>query len=144
MIEGVQITPLKKITDSRGSVMHMLRNDSPIFKEFGEIYFSTIFYDSVKAWHLHLESTLNYACITGKVKLVLFDFRKNSNSKGKFQELILGQENYFLVTIPKNIWNGFKGLQKGESIIANCSTLPYRQDEIIRRPQDHPEIPYKW
>ena len=41
-IEGVQISPLKIISDERGSVMHMLRSDSQVFKKFGEIYFSTI------------------------------------------------------------------------------------------------------
>ena len=41
-INGIKIYPLKKISDDRGSVMHMLRNDSEYFKGFGEIYFSTI------------------------------------------------------------------------------------------------------
>ena len=36
MIEGVKITPLKKIDDDRGSVLHMMRKDSPIFKSFGD------------------------------------------------------------------------------------------------------------
>ena len=70
-IEGIKITPLKIISDDRGSVMHMLRSDSKVFEKFGEIYFSTIFQDKIKAWHLHKEATLNYACVHGKVKLVL-------------------------------------------------------------------------
>ena len=52
-IEGVTISKLKIIRDERGSVMHMLRNDSQIFKSFGEIYFSTIYENKIKAWHLH-------------------------------------------------------------------------------------------
>ena len=89
MIHDVKITPLKILSDSRGSVMHMMRNDSKIFESFGEIYFSTIFKDSIKAWHLHKESTLNYACIKGAVKLVLFDERPESPTKGKYQEINL-------------------------------------------------------
>ena len=42
MIDDVKITPLKQITDRRGKIMHMLRNDSSIFEKFGEIYFSTV------------------------------------------------------------------------------------------------------
>ena len=72
-IEGIKITPLKIISDDRGSVMHMLRSDGDVFQKFGEIYFSTIFKDSIKAWHLHKEATLNYACIFGKVKLALYE-----------------------------------------------------------------------
>ena len=67
----------------------MLRNDDKVFKNFGEIYFSTIFKDKIKAWHLHKEATLNYACVYGEVKLVLFDERKGSGTFGEYQELLL-------------------------------------------------------
>ena len=116
MIEGVKITNLKKIDDDRGSVLTMLRSDSKVFKSFGEIYFSTIFNKSIKAWHLHKKAILNYACIKGEVKLVLFDDRKKSNSFGKYSEYILTPNDFFLITIPPFIWNGFIGIDKDESI----------------------------
>ena len=144
MIHDVKITPHKIISDDRGKVMHMLRNDNPIFHSFGEIYFSTIYKDSIKAWHLHKESTLNYACIKGSVKLVLFDERPESPSKGKYQEINLSPENYFLVTIPPNIWNGFKGLYKPESIIANCLNLPHNEKEMVRKNHSDKKFNYKW
>jgi len=144
MIKDIKITPLKIISDKRGKVMHMLRTDSKVFEKFGEIYFSTIFKKSIKAWHLHKESALNYVCIKGKVKLVLYDDRKESSSKGLFQELILTPENYFLVTIPPNIWNGFKGLGDGESIIANCLTLPHNEKEMVRKDPFDKDFNYNW
>jgi len=144
MIHDVKITPLKIISDNRGKVMHMLRTDSQVFEKFGEIYFSTIYHQSIKGWHLHKESTLNYVCIKGKVKLVLFDNRKESSTKGVYQELILSPEDYFLVTIPPNIWNGFKGLDEAESIIANCLTLPHDEKEIVRKDPFDKSFSYKW
>ncbi len=144
MIHDVKITPLKIISDNRGKVMHMLRTDSQVFKKFGEIYFSTIYHQSIKGWHLHKESVLNYVCIKGKVKLVLFDNRKESSTKGVYQELILSPEDYFLVTIPPNIWNGFKGLDEAESIIANCLTLPHDEKEMVRKDPFDKSFSYKW
>lgn len=144
MIKDIKITPLKIISDNRGSVMHMLRNDSPIFKSFGEIYFSTINENSIKAWHLHKKSTLNYVCISGKVKLVLFDDRENSVTKGKIEEINLSPKDYFLVTIPPNIWNGFKGLEKPNSIIANCLDLPHDEKEMVRIEPFDKSINYNW
>ena len=144
MIHDIKITPLKIISDDRGKVMHMLRKDSAIFDKFGEIYFSTIYYKSIKAWHLHKVSALNYVCIKGKVKLVLFDDRKESSTKGVFQELILSPEDYFLVTIPPNIWNGFKGLDTDESIIANCLTLPHDEKEMVRKDPLDKSFNYNW
>ena len=50
MIEGVQVVPLRRIPDERGTVMHMLKRGDPHFKEFGEIYFSTIYQGVVKGY----------------------------------------------------------------------------------------------
>ena len=89
MIEGIVITKLKQIEDERGKIMHMMRQDSKVFKKFGEIYFSTVKPNFIKAWHLHKQATLNYVCVKGKVKLVLYDDRDNSNTFNQYQELIL-------------------------------------------------------
>ena len=144
MIDGVIISQLKVISDNRGKVMHMMRNDSSVFSNFGEIYFSTINYESIKAWHLHKDATLNYCCIKGKVKLVLFDDRKNSDTKGIYQEIFLSPQNYSLVTIPPNIWNGFKGLYDEHSIIANCLTGPHNEKEMIRKDPYDKNFNYDW
>ena len=144
MIEGVKITSLKKIDDEKGSILPMLRSDSEVFKSFGEIYFSTIYYNSIKAWHLHKKAILNYACIKGKVKFVLFDDRKGSKTFGKIQEMYLSPDNYFLATIPPNIWNGFKGMSSSESIIANCITSPHNEKEMIRKDPFDENFSYKW
>lgn len=143
-IKDVIITELKVIKDDRGKVMHMMRNDSSVFKSFGEIYFSTIYKDAVKAWHLHKEATLNYACIKGKVKLVLFDDREDSSSKSTYEEVILTPEKYFLISIPPNIWNGFKGLDEGESIIANCLNLPHNEKEMVREDPYSKKFQFNW
>lgn len=144
MIDGVVITPLRQIFDERGKVMHMLREDSPVFSRFGEIYFSCTHPGVVKAWHLHKEMTLNYAVISGSIKFVLFDNRNDSPTKGKVQELFISPENYFLVTVPPLIWNGFKGVGTETAIVANCATLAHSPDELIRIPAFDKSIPYNW
>lgn len=143
-IKDVVLTKLRIIEDNRGKVMHMLRNDSSVFKSFGEIYFSTIYKETIKAWHLHKEATLNYACVSGKVKLVLFDERIESPTNGIYEEIILSPEDYFLVTIPPNIWNGFKGLEYKESIIANCLNLPHNEKEMVREDPFSNNFKYDW
>jgi dTDP-4-dehydrorhamnose 3,5-epimerase len=144
MIKDVTIKPLRKIPDERGSIMHMLRNDDPEFEKFGEIYFSTVYPGAIKGWHLHKTMTLNYAVVKGNIKLVLFDQRENSPTKGEIQEIFLGDKNYCLVKIPAGIVNGFKGIGQEEAIIANCATEPHTADEIIRIDPFTKEIPYNW
>ena len=134
MINGVQVIPLKRIPDERGTIMHMLRATDPHFQQFGEIYFSTIYKDVIKGWHLHREMSLNYACIHGRIKLVLFDDREESSTRGELMEIFLGPDNYSLVIIPPEVWNGFKGMFDPVSIMANCCTHahdPSRSSHLI-------------
>lgn len=144
MIEGVIITPLRQIIDERGKVMHMLREDSPNFSRFGEIYFSCTNPGAIKAWHLHKKMTLNYAVLDGEIKFVLFDDRPGSKTRGCIEEFFLSPENYCLVTVPPLIWNGFKGIGIKKSIVANCATLPHDPNEIERKSAFDSSIPYDW
>jgi len=144
MIEGVLVHPLRQIPDERGKVMHMLRCDDPHFEQFGEIYFSVVYPGVVKGWHLHKRMTLNYAVIVGMIKLVLYDDREGSPTRGNLMELFIGESNYVLVRIPPGIWNGFKGIGEKAAIVANCATLPYSPDEIVRMDPFNSTIPYDW
>lgn len=144
MIDGVEVIPLKQIFDERGKVMHMLRADSQHFDKFGEIYFSCIHPNAIKAWHLHKEVTLNYAVVSGQIKFVLYDDRENSKTRGEINELFLSPENYSLVKVPPGVWNGFKGVGGETAIVANCATLPHDPDEIIREEPESDKIPYNW
>jgi dTDP-4-dehydrorhamnose 3,5-epimerase len=144
MIQGVLIHPLRQIPDERGKIMHMLRADDPHFEKFGEIYFSVAYPEAVKGWHIHKKMSLNYAVISGMIKLVLYDERENSPSHGELMELFIGESNYMLVKIPPMVWNGYKGIGVTPAIVANCATLPHDPDEISRLDPHNSHIPYKW
>ena len=143
-IDGLRVTPLRRIPDERGAVFHMLREDSEVFERFGEIYFSTIYTGVVKGWHKHREMTLNYAVPIGMIKLVCYDDRPGSPTVGNVVELHIGELNYVLVTVPPLVWNGFKGEGAGAALVANCATIPHRPDEIERLDPFSPDIPYDW
>ncbi len=144
MIQGVSLRPLKQIPDERGKVMQMLRRDDPWFDRFGEIYFSLVYPGVVKGWHLHKVMTLNYAVITGRIKLVLYDEREKSPTRGELQEIFSGEDSYCLITVPPNVWNGFKGLGIQPAVVANCSTDPHDPSEIVRLDPFSDRIPYDW
>jgi len=144
MIDGVVIKPLAKISDERGSIMHMLKKEDDEFNAFGEIYFSTIYPGVIKGWHIHKEMELNYAVVSGDIKMVLYDDRDDSQTKGNLMEIFVGEKNYLLVKVPPMVWNGFKGIGLKEAIVANCATLSHRTDEIDRLDPFSQKIPYKW
>jgi dTDP-4-dehydrorhamnose 3,5-epimerase len=143
-IDGVLIVPRARIPDERGTVSHMLKVTDPEFEQFGEIYFSTIYPGVVKGWHRHEDMTLNYVCVHGRIKLVLYDDRPDSPTRHAIVERFLGPDDYSLVRIPPGVWNGFKGLGHDAAIVANCATHPHDPRRTTRLDPFENDIPYDW
>jgi dTDP-4-dehydrorhamnose 3,5-epimerase len=144
MIDGVFVEKLKKIEDPRGNVMHMLRCDAPYFKSFGEVYFSEIKPGMIKAWRKHLKMTQSFAVPIGKIRLVIFDDRKQSPTNGEIMEIETGVDNYCLIRIPPLVWYGFKGISEPLSLVTNCADIPHDPNEIVRVDPTDSVVPYIW
>lgn len=143
-IEGVQVLPLRRIPDERGTIFHMLRATDAHFQSFGEIYFSTVYKGVIKGWHQHKDMSLNYACMVGRVKCALYDDRDGSPSKGSLMEVFLGPDSYSLLIVPPGVWNGFKGLVDPLSVVANCCTHAHDPKRSARLDPFENDIGYDW
>ena len=145
MISGVKIIKKSIIADDRGRIMHVLRSTDNLLKDFGELYCSTVYPKIVKGWHLHKFVTINYFVLSGSIKFVLFDNRKNSATKNQIQEIMMGDTNNVIVSVPPNVWNGFKGVGLKESYVLNIQDKPYDENEVLRLdPHDNAVINYDW
>ena len=143
-IAGVHVVPLRQIADERGAVHLMLKATDPFFAGFGELYFSSVYPGVVKAWKSHRRMTVHYACMLGRVKLVLWDDREGSPTCGNMMELFLGPDEYRLVVIPPRIWHGFQGRADPISVLANCATEISDPEELDRLDPRSPAVPYDW
>ena len=83
MIDGVRTKKLSLIPDERGRLMEILRNDEDIFQQFGQVYLTTTYPGVVKAWHFHKIQDDFITCVKGMLKLVLYDGREDSKTKGE-------------------------------------------------------------
>jgi len=144
LIDGVIITDKKIYQDDKGSILHMLRSDSDNFKEFGEIYFSEVNYNVIKGWKKHNLISQNFVVPHGKLKLVIYDGRPGSSTSNQFMEIIIGRDNYKMVTIPTQVWYSFKGLSKSPALIANLISSPHDPSESQSLEIHSKEIPYIW
>lgn len=147
-IEGVTITPLKRIPDERGTIMHGVKK-SELQNEFGEVYFKKFYPGVINGWHAHEELELNYICLEGMMKLVCYDMRENSNTKGVIQEIFFGDDNYCLVHIPAGVANAVVCLKAPYAVMCNIASKehdPKAAEKGTRRNIDphSKEIPYDW
>ncbi|MGA2079065.1 MAG: dTDP-4-dehydrorhamnose 3,5-epimerase family protein [Holophaga sp.] len=144
-IQDVQVVPLTCIGDERGAVLHMLRCDFPGFDRFGEIYFSEVNPGTVKAWKRHQRMTQRFAVPCGHIKLVIFDDRPRSPTRGRIAEIQLGRpDHYHLVILPPMLWYGFQALGPQPALLANCSNLPHDPSESESRGLDEVGFHYEW
>jgi len=145
MIKGVQVTNKRIIPDDRGKIMHIMKSSDEQFNTFGEVYCSTVFPGVVKGWHMHKEMTLNYVVLKGNIKFVLFDARIDSPTYKEIQEIIIGENQYVMVTVPPFVWNGFNGIGLEEAFVINFTDIPHSVDEIVRMdPHQNELIQYDW
>jgi dTDP-4-dehydrorhamnose 3,5-epimerase len=146
MILGVKTKPLQMHVDERGRLMEILRRDDEIYAGFGQVYITTVYPGVVKAWHYHKVQTDNFACLCGMIKLVLFDARETSPTRGEVNEFFIGDDNRLLVQIPPGVHHGFKGIGTLEAIVLNVPTEPYnhQQPDEYRLPPRDKSIPYDW
>lgn len=135
-IEGLRVLPLKVIKDDRGAVMHMLRSDSPLFKSFGEIYFSIVNPGITKGWKKHKVMEQNFVVPQGNMKFVFIDDRDSSTTKNNRLEITIGIDNYQLIQVPSNIWYSFSAVGTMPAMIANCATIPHDPNESETKPLD--------
>ncbi|HKN48349.1 MAG TPA: dTDP-4-dehydrorhamnose 3,5-epimerase family protein [Candidatus Polarisedimenticolia bacterium] len=146
MIQGVRTKALKVIPDERGRLMESLRSDDDIFIKFGQAYVTTAYPGVVKGWHYHKIQVDNFVPIKGMFKVVLYDDREGSSTRGQVNEFFIGVHNPLLLQIPVLVLHGFKAIGTAEAIMLNLPTEPYRHDapDEYRVDPRSPAIPYDW
>ena len=146
MIDGVKVKTLKVISDERGRVMEILRADDEIFRKFGQVYMTTAYPGVVKGWHHHLVQTDYFTCIAGMMKLVLYDRRDGSPTKGEINEFFIGVHNPLLLVVPPGVLHGFKCIGQDEAVVINCPDQTYHREapDEYRVDAHSKDIPYDW
>jgi len=146
MIDGVKIKQLKVIPDERGRLMEILREDDEIFLRFGQVYLTTGYPGVVKAWHYHKVQNDHFCVLKGMMKVVLYDARDGSPTKGEVNEFFMGEHRPIVLRIPPLVYHGFKTVSQEEALLINVSTQVYKHDgpdEFRVHPHEN-DIPYKW
>jgi dTDP-4-dehydrorhamnose 3,5-epimerase len=144
-VAGVSFEERRVIADDRGAVLHFMRSDSPAYSSFGEVYFSEVRPGAVKGWGRHRRQTQNYIVPAGRVKVVLYDDRDGSPTRGVLAEWELGRPDaYGVLIIPPMIWYAFTALGPAVGLVANFADMPHDPAEAERLPIDGGPVAYAW
>lgn len=135
-MDGVIISPLKKIYHPKGDIFHAIKKSDVGFSGFGEAYFSKINKGDIKGWKKHSQMILNLIVPVGEIKFVVYD-----DCKEEFYNINISQKNYQRITIKAGLWVAFQGIAN-QNILLNLSNIEHNPDEAININLD--EIKYNW
>ena len=133
-MDGVTLTPLKKILHPKGDIFHAMKASDNGFFGFGEAYFSSINKGEIKGWKKHIEMTLNLVVVKGDIEFVIHD-------NISFYKTRLSKNNYQRLTVRPNLWIAFKGFSP-ENMLLNLASIEHKPGENINI--DIENFDYDW
>lgn len=136
-LDEILVTPLKQIDTPGGDIFHGIKAMDAGFSGFGEVYFSWINFQAVKAWKQHRRMTMNLIVPVGNVRFAFYQ-----ESEDIFRTETIGQDNYCRLTVPPKIWFGFSGVFMPKSLVTNVANLSHDPHEVLRK--DLNDISYLW
>lgn len=150
-LAGVAFRPTRPVPHEDGHVTEVARADWKLFGgPLQQVHITTTFAGRIRAWGLHRHSTDRLFVVSGLVKIVVFDGRRESPTVGELNEFVVSEKNPGLLIVPPNVYHGWKNIGTSEAIIINMPERAYdhEQPDALDLPWDSDSarriIPYAW
>ena len=124
-LDNIKLTKLSKIKNEKGEIFQIMKNSDVGFIDYGEAYFSWILKDMKKGWKRHKSMSLNLCVPYGCVKFIF-----KINKDDIIREEIIGEDDYFRITVPPNIWFAMIGIGDPRSLILNIGDILHDKNEV--------------
>jgi dTDP-4-dehydrorhamnose 3,5-epimerase len=129
VIDGVVFRPTRPVPHEDGHVCEVARASWDVIAgPVVQVHTTTTFPGRIRAWGLHQRSTDRLFVVGGLVKIVVFDGRLDSPTKGRVNEFTVSEKNPGLLIVPPNLYHGWKNIGTTEAIIINMPTAMYDYD----------------
>ena len=147
LIDGVVVRNAVTHPDERGTVCEIYNpawglSDEPLVY----VYQITIRPGQVKGFVLHRTHSDRLFFSFGTAKVVLYDDREGSPTRGMLNELHFGEHNRAHLVIPPCVWHAVKNVGSTDAVFVNCPTKPYNREDPDKwaLPRDSDQIPYSF
>ena len=148
MIDGVKLRELQVNADERGHLVEVFREDWELYNPDPAMsYYSMTYSGIVRAWHRHIEGQVDhFVCPKGRIKIGIYDDRRNSPTQGELNTFVVGEHNQVAVRIPGDCWHGFKAIGDEPAFLLNFPSklYDYEEPDEERIPHDSDKIPLDW
>jgi dTDP-4-dehydrorhamnose 3,5-epimerase len=147
LIDGVVVRNAITHPDERGTVCEIYNPAWGLSHEpLVYVYQVTIRPGQVKGFVLHRTYSDRLFFSFGTAKVVLYDDREGSPTRGMLNELHFGEHNRAHLVIPPCVWHAVKNVGSTDAVFVNCPTKPYNHEDPDKwaLPRDSDQIPYSF
>ncbi len=151
LIGGVEFRPSRPVPHDDGYMCEVARTNWDIIKSpIVQVHVTTTLPGRVRAWGLHRQTTDRLFVVSGMVKIVVFDGRKDSPTFGRLNEFMVSERNPGLLTIAPDLHHGWKNIGETEAVIINMPDRMYNHEspDALDLPWDSEDaaetVPYRW
>ncbi|PSJ18919.1 cupin domain-containing protein [Nitrosomonas supralitoralis] len=147
LLTGVKRQEVPNIITANGTTTELYRPEWEVGPEQIQHMIHVIMRaNALSAWHVHDFQIDTIFVTNGSIKLVLFDDRDDSATKGQINVFHLSRLRPTLITIPPGIWHGLQNMDNSESSFINYfnNAYIYTDPDEWRLPFDTDKIPYRF
>ncbi len=146
MIDGVTLTEARPVITGYGYLVEMFRGEWSAANRVDQIFMSSLVPGAVSAWHAHALTTDRFFVVAGFARIVLYDHREDSPTRGVINELRLGSVRPGLLVVPPRVWHGVQCIGPESAIVVNAVDRAYEYDapDHWRIPPDSGAIPFSF
>jgi dTDP-4-dehydrorhamnose 3,5-epimerase len=150
-IEGVIFRPTRPVAHDDGHVTEVARASwSELTTPLVQVHITTTLPGRIRAWGLHQLGTDRLFVVSGLVRIVVFDGRNGSPTKGRLNVFTVSEKNPGLLIVPPCLYHGWKNIGGDEAFIINMPDRMYNYaaPDALDLPWDSEAaqslVPYRW
>ncbi len=146
-IAGVVLRQAVTHVDDRGELCEVYNpawglHEAPLVY----VYQSMVRPHKVKGWIVHHLQDDRLFVSLGTLRIVLYDAREGSPTKGSVNEIFLGERNRGMVVIPRGVYHAVQNVGETDAYFINVPTRAYdhANPDKYRLPLDTDLIPFRF
>lgn len=146
LIDGSLVREGAHIVTANGITTEVHRQDWGILGDLRHAIHVALRPGALSAWHLHRLKTDHLMTIDGHLRVVLFDDREGSPTRGQVDVHHVAGVRPQLLVIPPDVWHGVQNLGAGSACFVNYFDVAYdhADPDEYRLPPDSPDVPYRF
>jgi dTDP-4-dehydrorhamnose 3,5-epimerase len=146
-IAGVELHRTTRHVDHRGSLIELINFEHPFWREpIVHCEYVTTRPGRIKGWGMHKLSDDRYFIGDGRMRVVLFDGRVESESYERYAQFHFTEESPGLLRIPAGVWHANQNWGDRDATFLNFPTRPHDHADPDKYRVDpmSDEIPFDW